>query len=846
MIPDFLQNPGGLQKPTGPSGNAEPLQPTDADSTASDFTRALRGQQTSRSDGRRPSSDATDRASRQSEPSSAPSASELEPASRAESSNDASRTSISERPDAIAENRPAQGSSDGNSVGRTEEQSKQAPLGNDAVDPPTERQQGETQDLAADRIRGDVDSDAASRKLTGSSSDAESADKNGLILVDGFLTEVGATTATDDGLQLDVDDAADTADETTVDDEAQLPVVELQPGQNGEAGQPFVLSSLVSIAVAESALQRRQQAEAGQGDAQQDSAEEPVVLRLPERSSTATPDDQVALDGPPADETAMKASVENPVLRSLAVARAGHRVGRSVQGAISQNAATDTVVENQTDAPPRSELTPQTLTVDQTTVRSSAAGTPGEEVAVADSGVAQAPADAAEVSSGESRSQTVGNDVEADVVSEVSIDGYAEGPDSATPDRSQRNVRQQVDRVASADEGRLAAGGRSADSREAAPQLNSQEAGHATDPAEGDRQAVSEPETAGDAVSRRTVEAGEQPRNATGSQRDAQERQQRGRVSGPAASEATVGAASDEAAESSIGPSVTTSREPSDTRGAARATSTGRVRVETQRGPTDVKPDEEVAASGTADFVDGPSSNVASAEGRPVSGTSPVGTASAQTAIGETGQVSHAAVPVATSEQAGGSSTTRFGSEATPAATSASAVSTSDSMPNPVSGEADSPVIGGPDRFLSPNVQRALSAIRSAAEGGSRLRVQLNPVELGALLVEIEQTPQGIVARLEVGNAAAHSMLVDSLSDLQQSLSRSQSAVDRIDVVLTEARTETSRQQREQGQQRDQPEQRGQQQRGDAESERRRQRDDRATASSESDSESGEPRAEAA
>ncbi len=515
-----------------------------------------------------------------------------------------------------------------------------------------------------------------------------------------------------------------------------------------------------------------------------------------------------------------------------------------MQNANSRNAATDTVVENQTDALPRSELTPQTLTVDQPAVRSSVAGTPGEKVAAAGSGVPQAPADAAEVSSGEPRSQTVATDVDADIVSEISAEGDAAGADSAGPDRSQRSVRQQVDRAASANDERLAAGGRSADSPEVVSQLNSLEASRAADLAEGDRQAVSEPEAAGDAVSRRTVEAGEQPQNATGSRRDGQNRQQRGRVSVPAASEAAV--ASGGAAESSIGPSVITSRESSATRGAARAASTGRVRAETRSAPADVKADEEVAAFGAADSVDGPPLNVASTEGRSVSGAVPVGTAGVQTATGETGQASHAAIPVATSEQAGGSSSVPSGSETTPVGTSVSAVSASDSMPNLVSGEADSPVIGGPDRFLSPNVQLALSAIQSAAEGGSRLRVQLNPVELGALLVEIEQTPQGIVARLEVGNAAAHALLVDSLSDLQQSLSRSQSAVDRIDVVLTETRTETSRQQREQGQQRDQPEQRGQQQRGDAESERRHQRDDRATTGSENDSEGGEPRAEAA
>ncbi|MHC4874999.1 MAG: flagellar hook-length control protein FliK [Planctomycetota bacterium] len=152
------------------------------------------------------------------------------------------------------------------------------------------------------------------------------------------------------------------------------------------------------------------------------------------------------------------------------------------------------------------------------------------------------------------------------------------------------------------------------------------------------------------------------------------------------------------------------------------------------------------------------------------------------------------------------------------------------------------PASDGGERFLSPNVQRALTAIQSAASGGSRLRVHLNPPELGSLMVDIVQTPQGIIARLEVATPAAQQMLIDSLADLQQSLSRTQSPVERIDVVLNDVRPETSRQQREHQQQRGQ----NQQQRDDADSQQRRQQDERRSPQQRDESEDGGSVAEAA
>ena len=853
MIPDFLQNPGGIQRPVGRSNSSESGLPADSTSAGSDFAQVFRDQQASRPDRRATSSDAADRTSRRSETAPAPSTSEVQPSSRTDNSNDALKTSASERSGTNADSRPLPESNDGGSVDRPEERPRDATPGADAVDLATDQRDVGSRGPVAAVSRGDVDSDEASRYLAGTStdnaSDAEPADFSGVILVDGFLTEFEATTATDDGLQLDVADDADQPPETPVDDESQIPIVELQPGQNSETTPPLVLSSLVSIAVAESALLRRQQVEAGQGGALQDSADEPIILRLPERPSIGTPDGQAAQDDPSAAETSLKVGLETPVLRSLVAARDGYRAGRPMQNAISQNVSVEAQSDNQTNALPRSEPTPQTLTVGLPAVRSSIAGTPAEETAAANSGVAQIPAGLAESSDAATRLQTAATDSDADVILEVSRQGDVEGLEPTAADRLQRNTQQLADQVASAADETLVAGSRSEDTTEETSQLKSQELGSSTASTDGDRQAVSENETASDSATRHIAEISVQSRNAIAPGRDRESRQQRGQVSGAVTHEPATAVATDGTRESSNGLSVADdgANLESSAAGATRAASTGSIRVETQPTPTNAKADDEAISRENSDPVGGQLPNVAPAEGHSVGSVSSTGTPVTQASTGETRQSTSVVASVATSDQASASSGAPSRSETTVAGVASSAVSASgDSVMSPASSEPDSPVSGGPDRFLSPNVQRALSAIQSAASGGSRLRVQLNPVELGSLLVEIEQTPQGIVARLEVGNAAAHRALVDSLSDLQQSLSRSQSAVDRIDVVLTETRTETSRQQREQGQQRDQPEQRGQQQRGDAESDRRRQRDERATTGLESDSESGEPRAEAA
>lgn len=101
-------------------------------------------------------------------------------------------------------------------------------------------------------------------------------------------------------------------------------------------------------------------------------------------------------------------------------------------------------------------------------------------------------------------------------------------------------------------------------------------------------------------------------------------------------------------------------------------------------------------------------------------------------------------------------------------------------------------------------IQDAVSAIQEATSGDSHIRVRLNPRELGNMLVDVSRTENGIVARLEVESAAARVAILETLPDLQQSLSRSGSTVDRVEVVLTETRAESGRQESDQSQPREQ------------------------------------------
>jgi flagellar hook-length control protein FliK len=112
-------------------------------------------------------------------------------------------------------------------------------------------------------------------------------------------------------------------------------------------------------------------------------------------------------------------------------------------------------------------------------------------------------------------------------------------------------------------------------------------------------------------------------------------------------------------------------------------------------------------------------------------------------------------------------------------------------------------------------IQEAVSAIQEATSGDSHIRVRLNPRELGNMLVDVSRTESGVVARLEVESAAARAAVLETLPDLQRSLARSGASVDRVEVVFTENRAESGRQDADQSQQRDQQQPRQDQQSSD-------------------------------
>lgn len=92
------------------------------------------------------------------------------------------------------------------------------------------------------------------------------------------------------------------------------------------------------------------------------------------------------------------------------------------------------------------------------------------------------------------------------------------------------------------------------------------------------------------------------------------------------------------------------------------------------------------------------------------------------------------------------------------------------------------------------HVSSTVSGIQRVLSGDARIQIQLDPPELGTMLVDVTRSSDGVVARLEVATTAAHRAVSESLSDLQQSLSKSGMTVDRVEVVLSENRSESSRQ----------------------------------------------------
>lgn len=162
--------------------------------------------------------------------------------------------------------------------------------------------------------------------------------------------------------------------------------------------------------------------------------------------------------------------------------------------------------------------------------------------------------------------------------------------------------------------------------------------------------------------------------------------------------------------------------------------------------------------------------------------------------INEVGNVSSPAAPVEVpTSDATAVSNVQAAATSTTAASSNAATSNAATLPDAVREPA-----------VPMEIQDAVSAIQEATSGDSHIRVRLNPRELGNMLVDVSRTENGVVARLEVESAAARVAVLETLPDLQQSLSRSGSTVDRVEVVLTETRAESGRQEGDQSQPGDQ------------------------------------------
>ncbi len=127
-------------------------------------------------------------------------------------------------------------------------------------------------------------------------------------------------------------------------------------------------------------------------------------------------------------------------------------------------------------------------------------------------------------------------------------------------------------------------------------------------------------------------------------------------------------------------------------------------------------------------------------------------------------------------------------------------------------------------RFAEPTLalRQVVGAMQQAVESGERLRVHLNPPELGTVMVEVARTATGIVAKIEFSNASTQQSVANSLPELHRSLSQTGIVLDRVEVTIRDQRSEPQdrqpreergRQQNFQQQRQEQERQRQQQQR---------------------------------
>lgn len=81
-------------------------------------------------------------------------------------------------------------------------------------------------------------------------------------------------------------------------------------------------------------------------------------------------------------------------------------------------------------------------------------------------------------------------------------------------------------------------------------------------------------------------------------------------------------------------------------------------------------------------------------------------------------------------------------------------------------------------------LQRVSRAFRAAEERGGEVQIRLSPPELGSMKLELTLSQGVLVAKLEVENQRAHSILVDSLPALKERLAEQGIRVEQFDVNL--------------------------------------------------------------
>lgn len=119
-------------------------------------------------------------------------------------------------------------------------------------------------------------------------------------------------------------------------------------------------------------------------------------------------------------------------------------------------------------------------------------------------------------------------------------------------------------------------------------------------------------------------------------------------------------------------------------------------------------------------------------------------------------------------------------------------------------------------------VRQVIGAMQQAVESSERLRVHLNPPELGTVMVEVSRTPHGLVAKIEFSNASTQQAVANSLPELHRTLSQTGIVIDRVEVTIRDQRPDSpERQPREE---RGRQQQRFSQQQQEQERQQRQQR----------------------